>query len=140
MRVEVEKQIDVAVRALGAACCGTKQGEVFDAELLKTRRGSAENVKNRGKFLRAGGCGRHGCVAEDGAAWDEGDAGRLKSRPNDGEIGRNGFARRALEVSDGEPRDVGLPGQLSLTDAEECSASPAHFRGKRWVWVTVHVR
>lgn len=138
--VEVEKQIDVAVRAFGAARCGAKQGEVFDAEFLKTRRGSAENVKNGGKLLRASCCGRRGCVAEDGAAWDEGDAGRLKSRPNGCEIGRYWFAFRALKVSDGQPGDVRLTSQVSLTDAEECSASAAHFRCKGWVWVMVHVR
>jgi hypothetical protein len=130
LRVEVEKQIDVAAGALGTACCGTKQGEVFNAELVKTRRGSAENVKNRREVLRAAGGRSDSFVSQDRAAWDKGDTGRLKSGPNGGEIGRNGFALGTLKVGKGEPRNAGLLGQLSLSDAEECTAGAAHFRGK----------
>ncbi len=53
--VEVEDQINVAVRTLGPACCGTEQREVFDAELLEARRSGPENVENRGNFPRVGG-------------------------------------------------------------------------------------
>ncbi len=136
-RVEVKQQIDVAVRALGPARGRAEEREVFDPELPKARRGHAKNVDDHWKFAgkfaakcsRAGVGGRRACVAEDGSASNQTDAGRFKSRSDGGKAGPNRFPRGALKVNDGEPRDAGLPGQLSLSDAEERAASPAHFGG-----------
>jgi hypothetical protein len=132
LRVEVDKQIDVAVRALGAARCRTEEREVFDAKLLEPRRGRAKNLENIGTFLRVGEGRLRGWNAEDGTALKQGDAGRLKRRSDGGKIGRNGFALAALKVSDGEPRDVGLPGQFSLASGQprssrHLSGGPRYF-------------
>src|ERR1700674_1854461 len=103
---------------------------MFDAELLKARRGRAENPENSWKFSGAGAGGRRSCAAKNGAARKQGYAGRLKSRSDAGEDRRNGFPFGALKVNDREPRHAGLPGQLSLSDAEERAACAAHLRGK----------
>ena len=103
---------------------------MFDAELLKARRGRAENMKNRAKFFGTGVGGRRGCVAKNGAARKQGDAGRLKSRADGGEVRRNRLPLGAFKVNDREPRHAGLPCQLSLGDAEKSAARATHFRGK----------
>jgi len=128
LSVEVHKQINVAVRALRPAGCGAKERQVPDAKFPKARRGRPKSVDHRRNFLRAGCYRRRGCVPEYRAAWEEGDAGSLKCQSDGGESGRNGPARSALKVGDGQPRDAGLPGQLGLRDAKEGSGGAAHFR------------
>jgi len=103
---------------------------MFDAESLEARRSGAENPENSWKFSGAGARGRRGCAAQHGAAWKQGDAGRLKSRSDGGENRRNGFPLGALKVNDREPRHAGLPGQLSLSDAEDRATGAAHLWGK----------
>lgn len=110
LSVEVQQQINVAVRTLSPACRRTEQRQVFNTELLEARPGSTENIENSWNFLRAGSGRSRSRVSQDGAARDAGNAGRLKSRPDGGEIGRNGLGRTSLEVSDGQPRDAGLLG------------------------------
>ena len=130
LRVEVEEQIEVAVRALGAARPRTEKREMFDAKLLEAWRGRAEDIENVRNFLRVDGDGRDALIADDGAAWKHGDAGRLERRSDGCETCRNRSARGALEMSDGEPGDAGPLGQLSLSDTQEGTTGPAHFRSQ----------
>lgn len=138
LSVKVEQQINVALGTLGPTCCGTEQRDVFDAELLEAWRCGAENMEDGRNFLRTGGGRACGRVSQDRTACDEGYAGRFESRPDDGEIGRYGFALGTLKVGDGEPRDSRLSGQLSLGDAEESTGGAAYLWGQRRIRVKIH--
>ncbi|HUY25810.1 MAG TPA: hypothetical protein VMV27_00190 [Candidatus Binataceae bacterium] len=138
--VKVEQQINVAVRAMSSACGRAEEREVPHPQLLEAGRSRAKNADNRGKLSRARSGGRRGRVEENGAARKQGDPGCFKSLSDGSEIGRNGLARGVLKMSDGEPGNAGLPGQLSLGEAEKSAARAAHFRRKRWVGSAPHIR
>ena len=115
MRVEVEKQIDVAVRALGTPRRRTKAREVFDAKLLETRRGRAENLENVEKFLRVGGRRRCGWPSEDGAARKQGDTRSFECR-SDGRTNRS--EDRPLQCQESQRLPPAAGKQKAATDTD----------------------